>query len=485
MENRIYTFAFQPDWMFLMNEISQIDRFDASWASIEKREGQTLKQLKSIATVDSVGASTRIEGSKMTDAEVRALLQDLSISKLEERDQQEVAGYFKALELITDSYNDIDITESSILHLHNLMMRHSSKDDWHKGKYKQHTNVVEKNTVEGLKQVVFRTTEPGFATEDAMRKLIEWYHADTRTMRLIKVAAFVYDFLSIHPFQDGNGRLSRLLGTLLLLKNGYTWVQYVSFEHEIENRKPEYYRVLIECQLQRPGEDIYPWVLFFLDCLKNIQQKLSEKLEVQRKAIKMVPREQNIYSFIENHPGSKSGEIAEKLNIPLPTVKRILSNMVGNKLIEVSGAGAGTHYMITGTGVMKKNLAMVFNHQQRKKEMVLKNQASFIEIRKIVLTPLFEWKHPDDWGRKLLENRLSIQVKCAMNNGETITSAPYTLLPNPFQYQPVFELEPAINVPETIRERIPFKKEYPIHVVIELLGQDHIDFDVMLVYDEA
>ena len=180
-------------------------------------------------------------------------------------------------------------------------------------------------------------------------------------------------FLSIHPFQDGNGRLSRLLGTLLLMKNGYSWVQYVSFEHEIESRKTDYYKVLMESQRQRPGEDVYPWVLFFLDCLKNIQHKLTDKLEVQRKAVKMVPREQNIYSFIENHPGSKSGEIAEKLNIPLPTVKRILSDMVSNKLIESSGVSTGTHYHVAGTATIKKNLAMVFTNEQRKTEFLLKN----------------------------------------------------------------------------------------------------------------
>jgi Fic family protein len=185
--------------MQLMNEISQLDRFDASWASIERREGQTLNQLRSIATVKSVGASTRIEGSQMTDAEVEALLRDLSISKLEERDQQEVAGYFKCLELITESYSNIDITETSILHLHNLMMKHSAKDEWHKGKCKQHSNVVERNSPGGDRQVIFQTTEPAFATEDAMRKLIEWYHSDTKTMRLIKVAVFVYDFFEHSP----------------------------------------------------------------------------------------------------------------------------------------------------------------------------------------------------------------------------------------------------------------------------------------------
>lgn len=120
----------------------------------------------------------------------------------------------------------------------------------------------------GSKQVIFETTLPGFATEDAMRALIEWWHTDSETHSIVKCALFCYDFVSIHPFQDGNGRLSRLIANLLLLKNGYKWIQYVSFEHEIESRKSEYYQQLMQSQKQRPGEDIYNWVLFFLECLK-------------------------------------------------------------------------------------------------------------------------------------------------------------------------------------------------------------------------
>jgi ethanolamine utilization protein EutA (predicted chaperonin) len=135
MSNSIYTFSFAPNWMQLANEISQLDRFDASWTAIEKRERQTLKQLKSIATVRSVGASTRIEGSKMTDDEVQVLINNLAISKLEERDQQEVAGYFETMELVAESFRDIEITESNLKHLHNTLMKHSEKDAWHKGNH--------------------------------------------------------------------------------------------------------------------------------------------------------------------------------------------------------------------------------------------------------------------------------------------------------------------------------------------------------------
>jgi Fic family protein len=326
--------------------VSKIDRFDASWSSIEKREGQSLKQLKDIATVRSVGASTRIEGSKMSNEEVKALLENLEITKIEDRDTQEVVGYFEVLELITENYKEIDITESSIKNLHNLLLKHSDKDQWHKGRYKQHSNAVEATLPDGTKQIIFQTTNAGFETEDAMRELINWYNKDTEVHPLVKSAIFTYEFVSIHPFQDGNGRLSRLLATLLLLKNGYNWIQYVSIEHDIERRKSEYYLKLRHCQSQRPNEDVTEWINFFFTTLLNIQEQLMKKLKAKGIKARLSPKEKSILTFIESNPGTKSGEIANKLHIPNPTVKRILAKLLNENLIEKYGIGAGTNYSI-------------------------------------------------------------------------------------------------------------------------------------------
>lgn len=342
---RVHTLNMDVDWQ-LINGISQIDRFDASWDLIEKREGQSLKQLKSIATVRSVGASTRIEGSKMSDEEVEILLRNLTIEKLTERDAQEVAGYFETLDLISESYRDINISENDIKNLHNILLKHSEKDQWHKGDYKQHANDVEATLPDGTKQIVFRTTPPGYETQDAMRTLVEWYRSDDQTHPLVKSALFSYDFVSIHPFQDGSGRLSRLIASLLLLKNGYKWIQYVSFEHEIENRKPEYYKELRKCQAQRPNENVSAWIYFFFDALKNIQKQLLNKLEQTGIASKLTPKEKAILTFISHHPGSKSGVVAEKLQIPNPTVKRMLKGLTEKNFIEKHGTGPGTNYSI-------------------------------------------------------------------------------------------------------------------------------------------
>ena len=345
MNDKVYIFKLKLDWN-LLKIVSRIDRFDATWSSIEKREGQSLKHLKNIATVRSVGASTRIEGSKMSDEEVKVLLDNLEITKIEERDSQEVVGYFDVLELISENYSEIEITESSIKNLHNLLLKHSDKDHWHRGNYKQHSNAVEATLPNGTKQIIFQTTNAGFETEDAMRKLIDWYNSDIEIHPLVKSAIFSYEFVSIHPFQDGNGRLSRLLATLLLLKNGYNWIQYVSFEHEIENRKNEYYLKLRHCQAQRPNEDITEWINFFFSALLNIQEQLIKKLEVKGVRAKLSPKEKSILTYIESNPGSKSGEIAKKLQIPNPTVKRILTKLLNENLIEKYGIGAGTNYTI-------------------------------------------------------------------------------------------------------------------------------------------
>lgn len=345
MEIELYNFKLYIDWK-LINLISQIDRFDANWTAIERKEGQSLKELKSIATVRSVGASNRIEGNKMSDDEVEVLLQKIDISKLSDRDSQEVVGYFEVLDLISESYENIHISESLIKSLHNNLMKYSAKDQWHKGNFKQHSNAVEASFPDGTRQIIFQTTEPGFATEDAIRALLNWYNSETEVHPLVKVASFVYDLLSIHPFQDGNGRISRLISTLLLLKNGYKWIEYVSFEHEIENKKNEYYQILRSCQAQRPNEDITLWIQFFLGCLSNIQSQLMIKLLKSGSESQLSPKEKSILVIIQNRPNIQSGEISKKLAIPSPTVKRILSELMNKELIDKQGRGRNVSYTV-------------------------------------------------------------------------------------------------------------------------------------------
>ena len=345
VETTIYNFKIDLNWQ-LVDLLRQIDRFDASWLSIERNADYDLKQLKSIATIQSTGSSTRIEGSSMSDEAVEELLKNLDINKLSNRDAQEVAGYFETLDLISEGHGNIDITENNLKSLHKTLLQYSTKDEWHRGDFKKHNNSVEAIFPDGNRQLIFATTEAGYPTEIATSSLLNWYNSDQLTHPLVRCAAFVYDFVSIHPFQDGNGRLCRLISSLLLLKHGYRWIEYVSFEHEIEKRKNEYYKVLRACQAMRPNENISQWVIFFLSCLKTIQEVLMLKLNSFIVDTQLNPREQAILRFIRMNPGCRSGEIANKLGMAVPTIKKALPALLGLKLIRKYGAGAGTNYSI-------------------------------------------------------------------------------------------------------------------------------------------
>ncbi|HZE85264.1 MAG TPA: Fic family protein, partial [Puia sp.] len=314
-----------------------------------------------------------------------------------------------------------------------------------------------------------------------------WYNADTGTHALIRAAIFVYEFLSIHPFQDGNGRLSRLLATLLLMKSGYTWIEYVSFEHEIENRKKEYYQKLIEAQRNRPGEDVTEWVYFFLNCLKNIQEQLMQKIAEKERRETIGVREQHIYSVIENNPGISSGEMAEKLNIPNSTVKRILADLVAMRNIIVHGAGRSTRYSIAANDLFKRDIGIRFTNEERVKAFILQQFGSFLRIKKIVLTPLFEWKHPNEWSTRLSQNGLLITIKAETSKGVTFSQL-YSVFGfiDPSYFQPVLIVNPNILLPDQFRTNGILKIDYPIKCTIELSGSVEVfDFDVLLITDES
>jgi Fic family protein len=483
----LYTFQLQLNWK-LINELSSIDRYAGTWSDIVKTQGQTLRQLKSIETVRSVGASTRIEGSSMSDAEVKALIDNLTIGKLEERDQQEVIGYFEALDLISEAYQDMPISESTIKALHNVLLKYSSKDEWHKGRYKQHANSVEAERAGEARYTIFKTTPPGWETEDAMRKLVEWYQQEKEAHPLVRAAAFVYDFLSIHPFQDGNGRLSRLLSTLLLLKEGYGWIEYVSFEHEIENRKNEYYRVLMECQRNRPGEDISSWIHFFTNCLSNIQQQLMQKLESKEQDISVSPRLQQIRMYIEHHPGAKTGDISTRLGLSLPTVKKDVASMVASGMLIRHGTGAGTHYTAKPRLVTRPDQMLKLSASEPKHSFSLTAPGSSRIIKKMVLTTLFEWTQPDEWVSKLYSQQLHLEIKCINRKKEEfIRRFLLGAYNTAYLFRPVFTLTVPIVIPETLFDRTVYQSDYPMQIDIELLGNvpsNDFAFDVLLVYDE-
>lgn len=341
-----------PATQRIIQKIGQIDQFKGEWKLLDQEENRYLKELRKIATIQSIGSSTRIEGSSLTDAEIASLINNMKISKLESRDEQEVAGYFDTLETILDNYETIDLSVSMIHALHNLLLKYSDKDTRHRGKFKELTNKVVATYPDGTTRVIFNTTEP-FLVEKEMTEVLEWSNKafdEAEFHPLIVIATFVYEFLSIHPYQDGNGRLSRLLTNLLLLKFGYKFVFYISLEHIVENRKKDYYQALMEGQKDRykDTERIEKWVLFFLDCLIELIQKLEQKLKEYRSVgAYLNERQKQVLNFIGENQPVKIGDIVQNMTAyNLETIRKDLQYLVREMEIEKLGNKRGTVYII-------------------------------------------------------------------------------------------------------------------------------------------
>ena len=192
---------------------------DAKIATLKKLL-DSLDALRKVAAVESVGSSSRIEGAKLSDMQAETLLSNITMHRFETRDEQEVAGYTEALDLIFQAYDDMPLTENHIHQLHQVLLRHNTKDERHRSDYKKLYNHVVAIDANGKEiGVIFETATP-FETPQQMEALVHWarkaIHEDSLHPLLI-VAVFTVQFLEIHPFQDGNGRLSRVLTTLMLL----------------------------------------------------------------------------------------------------------------------------------------------------------------------------------------------------------------------------------------------------------------------------
>jgi Fic family protein len=350
MESKLqFDFSVQQ---IVLRKIAAIDAFQSRWKIEQTDEQAFLKDLKKQTMFESTGSSTRIEGSTLTNQEVETLLKNMKVTQLKTRDEQEVAGYYEVLTLVLDAFKDIPLSENYIAQLHGLLLRHSDKDQRHRGTYKSLSNQVVASSPQGTESIVFNTTLPHL-TPPAMQELVDWTNKsfDEDTLHpLLIIAVFIYEFLSIHPFQDGNGRLSRLLTSLLLLKQGYDFILFTSFENLIEERKRDYYRVLMDGQQKRgqpeTAEVIDKWVVFFLDSLLTLTQRLTEKRQIyiRLKDYLNIRQKQILDTFRENSPAQLS-DISQLLpQIPRATLKRDISILVDRRLLTKVGNGRGVRY---------------------------------------------------------------------------------------------------------------------------------------------
>ncbi|MBI5676335.1 MAG: Fic family protein [Nitrospirae bacterium] len=333
----------------ILQKITQIDEFKGLWKGGLRLSPQTLGRLKRSVLITSTGASTRIEGSKMSDDEVARLIQGLKSTPPKGRDAQEVAGYADLLGRIFDHWKTLKITEGQILHFHKILLNFSEKDKTHKGKYKTSDNKVVMRKEDGEEIVIFEPTPP-YLTKKEMDDAIFWLNEEIErkeTHSLILIANFIFEFLAVHPFRDGNGRLSRALTTLLLLKAGYTYVPYVSLDEIIEERKIDYYLALRKTQSRHKtkNEDITPWLIFFLDALLEQIKRAKGIMEKDQPEKLLSEKQLAIYQLFQADTLSVS-EISRQLknSIPMATIKQALSRLVGLKMIERIGMGRGVRY---------------------------------------------------------------------------------------------------------------------------------------------
>lgn len=336
----------------ILNLISYIDSFKGKWNLVEQKKNIYLKELRKIATIESIGSSTRIEGAQLTNEEVKVILDNIEITKLDTRDQQEVVGYYDVLEIVYENYSEIAISKNYIQQLHQRLLKYSTKDDRHRGIYKNLSNKVVANYPDGTQKVIFNTTEPHLV-ENEMTDLIDWTNKQVEINEihpLVIIGLFIYEFLSIHPFQDGNGRLSRLLTNLLLMKNDYQFIQYVSFENLIEQKKKSYYEALMDGQKDRysDSEQIHAWILFFLNSLETLIHRLEQKYDVfKSKGGYLNERQKKIKEFIEKNQPIKLNDLVQAMpEITIHTLKKDLQYLKTEQILDSIGKNRGTIYKV-------------------------------------------------------------------------------------------------------------------------------------------
>ena len=330
--------------------LSEIDEFKGAWRALGTLAPERLLALRRVATIESIGSSTRIVGSQLRDREVEQLLSKLDIKKFDSRDEQEVAGYAETMDTVFHSYADIPITENHLKQLHRDLLRYSYKDERHRGDYKKLPNNVVALDADGkMIGVVFETASP-FDTPRRMNELVAWLK-DARELGrvhpLLIVAIFIVTFLEIHPFQDGNGRLSRILTTLLLLQAGYIYVPYSSLESVIEHNKEAYYVALRKTQqsLKSDALDWQPWMLFFMRAMQQQKRRLSAKVEKEKiTLVTMSVLAIQILDYVSDHGRVTTRDMVRVAGASPNTLKTLFRTLVSKGLLVRHGGGRSTWY---------------------------------------------------------------------------------------------------------------------------------------------
>lgn len=334
----------------LLALIAEVDEFKGAWRALGTLAPERLSALRHVATIESIGSSTRIEGSRLSDQDVERLLSNLEIKAFASRDEQEVAGYAEVMETVFQAWQDLRITENYLRQLHRDLLRYSEKDNWHRGNYKTSSNSVAAFDADGRQiGIVFETATP-FDTPRLMGELIDWVNEARDTGRLhplLRLGIFVVVFLAIHPFQDGNGRLSRVLTTLLLLQAGYAYVPYSSLESVIEQSKESYYLALRQTQgtIRTEKPDWQPWLAFFLRALQQQKRRLAAKVEREQLVMATLPElALRIIDHARQHGRITMSDAIRITGASRNTLKEHFRRLLEQRYLVRHGTGKGSWY---------------------------------------------------------------------------------------------------------------------------------------------
>ena len=330
--------------------LAEIDGIRGEFKSGLRMTPQAITSLKQSVLITSAGASTRIEGAKLTDEEVEKVMQGLAVSKFADRDTQEVQGYLEVLQNVFDAFQTLPLRESVITSLHNQLLKYSHKDDTHRGGYKKKENTVGVLGPDGnVARIMFETT-PAYLTAKEMQELVDWTvdaFEKNRFHSLLIIANFIVEFLKIHPFEDGNGRLSRVLTNLLLLRSGYQFVQYVSHEQIVERRKDEYYLALRKSQetFKTEHDTVVPWLNFFLSVVKEQAKKALSYLQEEKVEDTLSPKQYEVWKYISGVGDASRGDIVKATGIAEATINQAIDRLIELGKVKRVGRGRGTRYV--------------------------------------------------------------------------------------------------------------------------------------------
>lgn len=329
--------------------INKIEALKGQWIGGAQLNPHALGRLKRSVLVTSTGASTRIEGAKLSDENVEKLMRGLSMQKFADRDKQEVKGYYELLENVFNSWKHIPLSESTIKHLHSELLKYVKKDELHRGEYKKKENKVMMVDGTGKPVGTLFDTTPAYLTPKEMQELVEWTQDELALQKihpLIVIGNFLVEFLNIHPFEDGNGRISRVLTNLLMLRSGYAYMPYVSHEKLIEDNKAEYYVALRRSQktFKTDKETIEPWLEFFLNMCATQAGQAIELLSRENIERLLSPKQLVVWQYLENVPEATPGEISKATKTARPTVSQAIETLMRLKKVERIGQGRTTRY---------------------------------------------------------------------------------------------------------------------------------------------